>query len=43
MLWEHPRQAGAAHVRADHTRNLPTPLVIELVAAAALALRVATL
>lgn len=35
--------AVAAHVRADDTRNLPAPLLIELVAAAALALRVATL
>lgn len=35
--------AVAAHVRADDTRHLPTPLVIEVVATAALALRVATL
>jgi DoxX-like family len=35
--------AIAAHVRADDTGNLPTPLVIELVAVAALVLRLATL
>jgi hypothetical protein len=35
--------AIAAHVRAGDTENLPTPAVIELVAVAALVLRVATL
>jgi hypothetical protein len=35
--------ALTAHVRADDKRNLPTPLAIELLAAAALALRIATL
>jgi hypothetical protein len=35
--------AIASHVRADDTENLPTPIVIEVVAAAALALRLVTL
>ena len=35
--------AVAAHVRAHDVENLPTPLVIELLAIAALALRLATL
>ena len=34
--------AAAFHVRADDTRNLPTPLVLAAMAAAALALRLAT-
>jgi hypothetical protein len=35
--------AVAAHIRADDTENLPTPVVIELIAVSALTLRVATL
>ena len=35
--------AIAAHIRAHDSENLPTPLVIELLAVTALALRVATL
>jgi hypothetical protein len=35
--------AVAAHIRAGDTANLPTPVVIELLAVAALVLRVATL
>ena len=35
--------AVTAHVRADDTANLPTPLTIEAVAVAALTLRVASL
>ena len=35
--------AVAAHVRADDTANLPTPLFIELIAIAELVLRLATL
>ena len=35
--------AVAAHIRADDVENLPTPAVIELMALAALTLRVATL
>lgn len=35
--------AVAAHLRADDTANLPTPLTIEAVAVAALTLRVASL
>jgi hypothetical protein len=34
--------AVAAHIRADDLENLPTPAVIELLAVAALALRLAT-
>ena len=34
--------AVAAHVRADDLKNLPTPAAIELLALAALALRLAT-
>jgi hypothetical protein len=35
--------AVVAHVRADDTKRLPTPLAFEAIALAALALRVATL
>jgi hypothetical protein len=35
--------AVAAHIRADDAENLPTPLVLEAMAIAALALRIATL
>ncbi len=35
--------AIAAHIRAHDVEDLPTPLVIELLAIAALALRLATL
>jgi len=35
--------AAAAHVRADDTVNLPTPLMLAALAAAALVLRLATL
>ena len=35
--------AIAAHVRADDAANLPTPVAMEAIAAAALVLRVATL
>ncbi|MGH2953131.1 MAG: DoxX family protein [Solirubrobacterales bacterium] len=35
--------AIVAHIRADDTENLPTPVVIEATALAALALRLATL
>jgi hypothetical protein len=35
--------AVAAHIRADDMENLATPLAIELIAAAALVLRLATL
>jgi hypothetical protein len=35
--------AVAFHIRADDARHLPTPLVIALIAAAALVLRLATL
>jgi DoxX-like protein len=34
--------ATAAHIRADDLKNLPTPAVIEVLALAALALRLAT-
>jgi hypothetical protein len=34
--------AVASHIRADDTKNLPTPLAIEVMAAAALILRLAT-
>ena len=35
--------AVSFHVRADDLRNLPTPLVMELLAGAALALQIANL
>ena len=35
--------AIAFHIRADDAKNLPTPLVIALIAMAALVLRLATL
>jgi hypothetical protein len=35
--------AVAAHIRANDTENLPTPVALELIAVAALTLRLATL